>query len=90
MKKILFDSSKTARKVTRDDYDRFDSIICMDSSNLRWLSRIIGDDTEGKVHLMMSYTGTDKDVADPWYTGDFETTYNDIPAGCEAMLRLEI
>jgi len=87
---VQFDQTKTARKVTKDDYDRFDSIICMDSSNLRWLSRIIGDDKDGKVHLMMSYTGTDRDVADPWYTGDFETTYNDILAGCEAMLRQDI
>lgn len=83
---VQFDSSKTARTVTRADYDRFDRIICMDRSNLRWLSRIIGDDAEKKVHLMMSYTGCGRDVADPWYTGDFETTFQDILAGCEAML----
>jgi len=83
---IQFDSSKTARTVTRADYDRFDRIICMDRSNVRWLSHIIGDDPEKKVHLMMSYTGSGRDVADPWYTGDFETTFQDILAGCEAML----
>jgi len=83
---IPFDSTKTARTVTKVDYDSFDSIICMDSSNLRWLYGIIGDDPLGKVHLMMSYTGSGRDVADPWYTGDFETTFRDILAGCETML----
>jgi len=83
---VPFDSSKTARTVTKADYDVFDRIICMDRSNLRWLSGIIGDDPENKVHLMMSYTGSSRDVADPWYTGDFETTFQDILAGCESML----
>ena len=87
---VQFDSSKTARTVTREDYDRFDRIICMDSSNLRWLRRIIPDDPQKKVHLMMSYTGNGRDVADPWYTGDFERTFQDILASCEAMLGSEI
>ena len=84
---VPFDPSKTARAVTRADYDRFDRIICMDSSNLRWLRRIIPDDPGKKIHLMMSYTGSGRDVADPWYTGDFERTFQDILQGCEAMLR---
>ena len=83
---VPFDDGKRARTVTKADYDRFDRIICMDQSNLRWLKRIIGDDPEGKVHLMMSYAGKHRDVADPWYTGDFETTFQDILIGCEAML----
>jgi len=83
---VQFDSSKTARTITRADYDKFDRIICMDRNNLRWLSRIIGEDRDNKVHLMMSYTGSGRDVADPWYTGDFERTFQDILAGCEAML----
>lgn len=83
---VQFDSSKTARTVTKADYGHFDRIICMDRSNLRRLSRIIGDDPEGKVHLMMSYTGSGRDVVDPWYSGDFEATFQDILAGCEAML----
>ena len=86
---VLFDKEKTARTVTAADYDRFDRIICMDSSNLRWLRRIIPDDPQKKVHLMMSYTGSGRDVADPWYTGDFERTFQDILAGCEAMLGKE-
>ena len=83
---IPFDNGKRARQVTRADYARFDRIICMDAWNLRWIQRIIPDDPEGKILLMMSYTGVTRDVADPWYTGDFETTYRDIVEGCEAML----
>lgn len=85
---VPFDSGKTARQVRPDDYDRFDRIICMDRSNLRWLQRIIPDDPQHKIHLMMSYTGSGRDVADPWYTGDFETTFQDILEGCESMLSL--
>lgn len=86
---VPFDASRTARTVTAEDYQRFDRLICMDQSNLRWLRRIIGDDPQKKVHLMMSYTGSSRDVADPWYTGDFERTFQDILAACEAMLRCE-
>ena len=84
---VPFDPGKRARRVTPADYDRFDRIICMDASNLRWIRRIIPDDPAGKIHLMMSYTGVGRDVADPWYTGDFEEAFQDILAGCEAMLR---
>ena len=84
---VPFDAGKRARQVTRADYDRFDRIICMDASNLRWLRRIIPEDPGGKVHLMMSYAGKGRDVADPWYTGDFETAFQDILEGCEAMLK---
>lgn len=83
---VLFDEGKRARQVTRADYDRFDRIICMDASNLRWLRYIIPSDPERKVHLLMSYTGSGRDVADPWYTGDFETAFQDILTGCSAML----
>ena len=82
---IPFDKNKTARQITRADYDRFDLIIYMDRMNLRWLKWIIPDDPQTKIKLMMSYTGHDRDVADPWYTGDFETTYRDI---MEASLML--
>lgn len=83
---VWFDPDKRARQVTRADYARFDRIICMDSSNLRWIRMIIPNDPENKIHLMMSYTGMGRDVADPWYTGDFETTFQDILEACEAML----
>ena len=83
---VVFDNAKRARQVTRVDYDRFDQIICMDASNLRWIRRIIPEDPQGKIHLLMSYTGVSRDVADPWYTGDFEEAFQDILEGCEAML----
>ena len=83
---IPFDKDKTARQITWADYDRFDLIICMDRMNLRWLKYIIPNDPQNKVRLMMSYAGIERDVADPWYTGDFETTYNDITTACESLL----
>ncbi len=83
---VWFDPGKTARQVTQADYDRFDRIIVMDASNLRWIRRIIPEDPEGKIHMMMSYTGVGRDVADPWYTGDFEETFQDLLEACEAML----
>ena len=87
---IPFDRNRTARQITRPDYDRFDLIICMDRMNLRWLKYIIPDDPKDKVHLMMSYAGIDRDVADPWYTGDFETTFRDITLACESLLDISI
>lgn len=83
---VGFDPGKRARQVTRADYDRFDRLICMDASNLRLIKRIIPDDPDGKIHLMMSYAGIGRDVADPWYTGDFEETFQDLLKACESML----
>lgn len=85
---VEFDETKTARKVVPEDYGRFDLIICMDRSNLRLMRHIIPEDPEGKIQLLMTYTGISRDVADPWYTGDFETTFQDVLAGCEAILRV--
>lgn len=85
---IPFDSDKRARQVTREDYEKFDLLICMDESNVRRLKRIVGDDSDGKIHLMMSYTGDFRDVADPWYTGDFETTFQDVLEASEAFLKM--
>ena len=76
-----------ARQITRADYESYDYIICADRSNLRWLERIIGDDTAHKVSLMMAWAGEARDVADPWYTGDFEEAYRDIDESCRAILR---
>lgn len=83
---IRFDKDRHARQVTADDYQRFDQIICMDTSNLRWLRRIIGEDHQHKVKLLMEFAGCKRDVADPWYTGDFEKSYSDILDGCGKML----
>lgn len=59
----------------------------MDSSNLRWLRWIIKDDPDRKIHQMMTYAGHSRDVADPWYTGDFERTFHDLLSACEGLLR---
>lgn len=87
---IAFDNRKTARQVTAEDYERFDRLICMDAMNLRWLRRIIPSDPEKKIHLLMSFTGYGRDVADPWYSGDFETAFQDILEGCEALIEHDI
>ena len=84
---IPFDTQKRARQVTRADYDRFDRIICMDAWNIRLIRHIIPDDPDGKIHLMMSYAGSGRDVADPWYTGDFEATWRDVLEGCQRLLQ---
>ena len=77
---------KTARQMTRADYDRFDLLIGMDTWNIRNMKRICGDDSQGKIHQLMDYTNRPGDVADPWYTGDFETTWRDVLEGCEGLL----
>lgn len=86
---VSYDPDKRARRVVKSDYQDFDRIICMDSSNLRLIKRIIPDDPDRKIRLMMSYAGSGRDVADPWYTGDFETTFQDILEACEAMIEAE-
>ena len=70
-----------ARQITRDDYERFGRIYVMDKSNLRWMDMVIGEDTEDKVRMLL-----DRDVADPWYTHDYETAYQDIVEGCRRIL----
>jgi protein-tyrosine phosphatase len=76
-----------ARQITREDYQCFDYIICMDHSNLRLLRYLIGEDTLGKVSLLLEWADVSRDVADPWYTGDFEAAYQDILQGCQAFLK---
>ena len=89
---VWFDPAKTARQLTRSDYSRYDLIIYMDASNLRWIRRIIPDDPDRKIRHMMSFAvgrgdvRALRDVADPWYTGDFEQTFQDILEGCEGLL----
>lgn len=72
---------KTAAQLTKADYGKYDLIIGMDERNMRSMLRLFGEDTEGKVRKLL-----EKDVADPWYTGDFEATYRDVKAGCEYLL----
>ncbi|MBQ2730152.1 MAG: low molecular weight phosphotyrosine protein phosphatase [Clostridia bacterium] len=77
---------KTAVQIKKSDYSKWDMIICMDTKNLRNLHRIFGGDPEGKISKLMNYAGSDADVSDPWYTGDFKGVYEDILKGCESLL----
>lgn len=77
---------KTSRQITINDYNYYDYIVAMDQNNLRNLKKIIGDDPQKKVSLLMDYTNRPADVADPWYTGDFNTTWNDVVEGCMGLL----
>ena len=79
-------SGKTARQVTRMDYEKYDLLIVMDHNNLRNLQRMLGQDKENKIHLLMDYTDRLGEVADPWYTGDFEQTWMDVTEGCRGLL----
>ena len=81
-------SHKRARQVTPQDYSGFDMIICMERFNLRNIMRPlrISSDSEHKLHLLLDFTDHPRDVADPWYTGDFESTYRDVCEGCEGLI----
>ena len=75
-----------ARQITADDYRRFDLLIGMDASNLRRMRALCGGDPQQKCRLLLDFTAAPRDVADPWYTGDFEAAYRDILCGCEGIL----
>ena len=77
---------KTARQMRASDYRRFDLLIGMDRPNLRNMQRICGGDPDGKIHLLLDYTDRPGDVADPWYTGDFDATWRDVEEGCRGLL----
>ena len=75
-----------AVQMTKEDYEYYDYLIGMDSANIRNMTRIAGSDKEGKIYKLLQFAGSDKDVADPWYTGDFDATYRDVMTGCRALL----
>lgn len=77
---------KRAVQLKTSDYDAYDYLICMDENNHRNMLRMLGGDPEGKISKLMNHTSRPGDVADPWYTGNFEVTYTDIVEGCEALL----
>ena len=77
-----------ARQMTRDDYDKFDLLIGMDNANIRNMTRIAGGDPEGKIRMMLDYTNRPGEVADPWYTGNFDETWQDVFEGCTNLLEL--
>lgn len=76
-----------AIQMTRQDYDRYDYLIGMDDANIRNMTRIAGGDSESKIYKLLTFAGSGRDVADPWYTGDFDTTYKDIMEGCDGLLQ---
>ncbi len=75
-----------ARQLRREDYGEFDLLVGMDQANIRNMRRICGGDPEGKIRLLMDFTDRPGEVADPWYTGDFETTWRDVLEGCQGLL----
>ena len=75
-----------ARQMTRRDYDEYDYIIGMEYQNLRNINHIIGSDTDHKVYCLLDFSENPRDIADPWYTGNFDRTYDDIVEGCEYFL----
>ena len=78
---------KRAVQITKADYGKYDYILGMEQRNIRNILRIVGMDSEGKVKLLLDYSDDPRDIADPWYTGNFESTYRDVVEGCEGFLR---
>ena len=78
---------RKARRITPNDYNSYDFIIGMEDSNIRNIKRIVGDDRDNKISKLLDYSDNPRDIADPWYTGDFETTYNDIIEGCNCFIK---
>lgn len=76
-----------AKQMRRQDYDIYDYLIGMDSFNIRNMKSIIGGDPDRKIHKLLEFAGSSRDVADPWYTGDFDATWDDITEGCNALFR---
>lgn len=75
-----------AKQISYRDYDNFDYIIGMDEINIKYLNRMLKGDLEGKVYKFLTFAGSDRDIADPWYTGNFDITYEDVIEGCEGFL----
>ena len=80
-------SGKRAHQLLKSDYEKYDLLIGMDHANLRNMQRICGGDPDGKMHLLMDFTNRPGEVADPWYTGDFDTTWRDVEEGCQGLLQ---
>lgn len=77
---------KIARRMTKGDYDYHDYIIAMDKNNIQNIKRIVGTDKDHKISLLLRYAGIDRDISDPWYTGNFDATWNDVVKGCKGLL----
>ena len=85
-KSIPFSKRKSTR-ITQEDYNNYNYIIGMDESNIRNIKRIIGNDVNHKISKLLDYSDNPRDIADPWYTGNFDETYNDIVEGCTGFIR---
>ena len=72
--------------MTRADYETYDYLIGMDDWNIRNMERIAGGDPENKIHKLLEFAGKTRDIADPWYTGNFDATYEDVMEGCRGLL----
>lgn len=81
---------KTARQIKREDYDKFDYILAMESRNITDILKIVGADPENKVHRLLDFSDNPRDIADPWYTHNFDVTYDDIAEGCNALIKILI
>lgn len=79
-------NSRNARRIKAEDYEKYDYLIGMDVENLYYMQREWNKDPDDKVKLLLTYAGRDRDIADPWYTGNFDATYEDILLGCESLL----
>ena len=77
---------RAARQIRVSDYERYDYLIAMDDENLYYMHRCWGNDPEHKIRMLLSFAGKDRDIADPWYTGNFDQTYEDVVEGCKAFL----
>lgn len=79
-------ANKYAEQLKRSDYGKYDLIIGMDDANVRNIIRITGGDPQNKVKKLLSFAGSERSISDPWYTGDFDTTYSDIKEGCDGLM----
>ena len=80
-------SRRAARQITRADYDKYDWLVAMDDENIFYMNRCWSPDPEHKIVRLLSFAGETRDIADPWYTGNFDQTYDDIMEGCTAFLK---
>ena len=84
---VISVDGKRAVQLARSDYAKYDYIIGMDSYNIRNMRRMLPEDTGNKIHRLLDFTMNPRDIADPWYTGDFDATYDDVYEGCQALLK---
>lgn len=79
--------NRVATKLKKDDYEKYDFIIGMENYNVKNIIRIVGNDSENKVYKLLDFSNNPRDIADPWYTGNFDKTYEDILEGCKCFLK---